>query len=162
MSFLEFTRPLFRSVFPLYGWFHLAHLYLRRLLGRPTALDRAIQALLAEVGVQLRQVITEVMMTISLPSGVVLRLGEDLTAGFPESLRQITHAELAGLLAKHDLTPDSLSGSGAVDWADLPDRLHFILDLFRCYQEYPDLFERPFSPEQVEALKDGRLPEGKL
>jgi hypothetical protein len=99
------------------------------------------------------------MMTISLPSGILLRLGKDLTIGFPETLKQITNQELGFLLEKHDLTPDSLIDSGALDWADLPDRLHFIIDLFRCYQEEHNLFEPPFTPEQVAALKDGRLPD---
>jgi hypothetical protein len=102
------------------------------------------------------------MMTISLPSGVRLKLGEDLTPGFPESLKQITNLELRCFLEEHDLTPDSLSGTGAVDWADLPERLHYILDLFRCYQEYPILFDPPFTPEQVAVLKDGKRPRGKL
>jgi hypothetical protein len=159
VSFLEFVRPLFRSIFPLHGWLHLVHLYIRRLLGRPTALDLAVQSLIAEVGSQLRQAITEIMMTISLPSGILLRLGKDLTIGFPETLKQITNQELGFLLEKHDLTPDSLIDSGALDWADLPDRLHFIIDLFRCYQEEHNLFEPPFTPEQVAALKDGRLPD---
>ena len=162
ISFLEFARPLFRSVFPANGWFHLAHLYLRRLLGRPTPLDLAIQALLAEARRTLREVITEIMMTITLPSGVVLRLGRDLAAAFPESLRQLTNPELRSFLLDYDLTPDSLSDTGALDWADLADRLHFILDLFRCYQEKQNLFEPPFTPEQVEALKGGALPEGRL
>ena len=162
MTFLQFARLLFGSIFPKNGWFHLAYLYVRRLLGRPTALDLAIQALLAEVGSQLRQVITETMMTISLPSGVVLRLSEDLAVGFPESLKQITNLELGTFFEKHDLTPDSLSDTGALDWANLPDRLHFIIDLFRCYQEYHNLFGAPFTPEQVEALKGGRLPTGRL
>lgn len=156
ISFLEFARPLFKVIFPANGWFHLAYLYLMRLVGRPTSLDLAIQSLLAEVRMLLRRVITDVMMTITLPSGVVLRLGKDITAGFPESLRQITNPDLRDFLESHDLTPDSTSGSGAVDWADLPDRLDFILDLFRCYQEYPGPFEPPFTPGEVEKLKEGR------
>jgi hypothetical protein len=162
VSFLEFARRLFGSIFPWGGWFHLVHLYLRRLLGRPTALDVAIQTLLAEVGSQIRQAITELMMTISLPSGKSLRLGKDLDVGFPEILQQITNPQLRHLLDQHDPTPDSLTGSGAYDWADFPDRLHFIIDLFRCYQEERNLFEPPFTPEQVEALKNGKLPGGSL
>ncbi|HWQ04453.1 MAG TPA: hypothetical protein VN452_03780 [Longilinea sp.] len=161
-SFLELARSLFRSLFPLNGWLHLAHLYLRRLIGRPTALDLAMQNLVTEVRLQLRRAITDTMMTLALPSGVVLRLGKDLSLDFPESLRQITNPELLKFLQKHNLSIDSLRGSGALDWADLPERLHFILDLFRCYEERADLFDPPFSQEQVRALNEGRVPEGRL
>lgn len=162
VSFLRFARPLFRSIFPARGWFHLVHLYLMRLLGRPTALDLAIRALLSEVRLQLRQAITETMMTISLPSGVVLQLSQDITGGFPESLKQISDPELTAFLQKHNLSPDGLHGTGALDWAALPERLNFIIGLFRCYQEHPNLFDPPFTPEQVEALENGRLPGGVL
>lgn len=162
MSFLDFARHLFRSIFPLKGWLHLVYLYLRRLLRRPSDLDLAMQALLSEVRLQLRRAITEVLMTITIPPETVLRLGEDLPAGFPDSLKQIDCPDLARFLQAHDLTPDSTGGSGAADWAELPDRLHFIIDLFRCYQEQQNLFEAPYTPEQVEALKNGRRPEGRL
>ena len=162
INFQKFTRPLFASIFPMSGWFNLAHLYVRRLLGRPTTLDLAIQALLAAARSHLRQAITEIMMTISLPSGGRLSLSKDLAAGFPDSLQQITNLELSLLLEKHDPTPHSPVDSGVLDWADLSDRLHFIIDLFRCYQENQNLFEPPFSPEQAEALKGGRLPTGSL
>lgn len=162
VTFSEFARSLFGVIFPANGWFQLAHLYLRRVLGRPTPLDLAIRALLAEVRVQLRYAVTELMMTISLPSGIVLRLGEDLAANFPESLQQITNLELGGLLQKYDITPNSTGGSGARDWADLHDRLHFIIDLFRCYQEHPSLFDPPFTTEQVAAMDADELPAGKL
>lgn len=162
LGFSAFARPLFQSIFPANSWLQLARVYLQRLLGRPTALDRAVQALLAEVSAQLRQVITGLMMRISLPSGEVLMLGEDLRAGFPESLRKITNPELSDFLAQFDLTPDSPSRTGALDWADLPERLHYILDLFRCYQERRNLFDPPFTPEQVVALKAGRRPQGRL
>lgn len=152
LTFSEFARSLFGTIFPANGWFHLAHLYLRRALGRPTPLDLAIQALLAEVRVQLRHVITELMMTISLPSGIVLRLGEDLAENFPDTLKQITNTDLGILLQKYDITPDSTGSSGALDWADFPDRLHFIIDLFRCYQENPRLFDPPFTAEEAAAV----------
>jgi hypothetical protein len=101
-------------------------------------------------------------LTITLPHGVRLRLGDDVPAEFPPSLKQITLPDLCTMLARIDPTPDSTRGTGAVDWSNLPDRLHFIIDMFRCYQESPDLFESPFTPEQVTALKAGRLPEGRL
>jgi hypothetical protein len=161
-SFLDFARPLFFTLFPRNGWLHLAHLYFRRLIGRPTPLDLALRDWIAEVRLQLRRAITESMMTLALPSGVVLRLGRDLTDEFPAPLRQLANPELIRFLQRHDLTGDSTRGSGADDWANLPDRLHFILDLFRCYADRADLFDPPFSQEQVRAMSEGRVPEGRL
>jgi hypothetical protein len=102
------------------------------------------------------------MMTIELPSGVSLRLGEDIAAGFPASLQQILNPDLKMLLEITDPTPNNPVNSGAIDWADLIDRLHFIVELFRCYQENSDLFSPPYNPEQVVSLKSGRLPSGRL
>ena len=162
VSATTFTRRLLAASFPFHGLIASALWLGRRLLGRPSASDRAIQALLAAVQEHMRRAFTEVMMTLRFPPDRVVKLGDDLRAGFPESLRQIADPDLQALLAKIDPTPDSLSGSGAVDWADLPDRLHFIIDLFRCFQETPSLFEEPFTPGQTAALKAGRMPEGRL
>ena len=162
LSGTQFTLRLLRASFPFYGLFASAGWLARRLLRRPTALDRAIQAVLADLQHAMRRVFTETMMTIRFPPDRVVKLGDDLRAGFPERLRQIVDPDLRLLLAQIDPTPDSVGGSGAVDWADLPDRLHFIADLFRCFQETPDLFDAPFTPEQTAALKAGRMPDGRL
>jgi hypothetical protein len=162
VSSLAFARKLLAALFPFNGWLALANLYLRRWLGRPTRLDQALRALEAAVRRELRLVLTEIMMTITLPGGRVLRLAEDLPAGYPASLQTIDLQELKSLLAAVDPHPDSPLGSGALDWADLPERLHYIAELFRCYQETPDLLAPPFTPVQVAEIKAGRLPEGEL
>ena len=97
-------------------------------------------------------------MSIQLGSAVHLRLGEDLGAEFPPSLREIVLPELRDLLALIDPTPDSPRESGAVDWADLGDRVHFIADMFRCFQESPFLFDPPFTRAQLERLDAGERP----
>jgi hypothetical protein len=158
----QFTRRFIGTTLPLSGWLPVSVWLARRLLGRETALDRAIQILLETVQLQMRRALTETMMTIHLPPDLLIRLGDDLTAGFPDTLRQLVDPDLRDLLARFDPTPDSTAGSGALDWADFPDRLHFIIDLFRCYQESHDLFDAPFSPQQVADLKAGRLPPGPL
>jgi hypothetical protein len=158
----QFTRHFIATAFSLSGWFLVSRWLARRLLRRETAVDRAIQDFLKTVQLQMRQALTETMMTIHLPPDLLIRLGDDLTAGFPEALRQLVDPDLRDLLARFDPTPDSLAGSGVLDWADLPDRLHFIIDLFRCYQESRDLFDAPFSPRQVADLKAGRPPAGPL
>lgn len=162
LNSLRLTRALLGALVPSSTWLSVAYLELRRLLGRPTKVDVAVSRLQLAFQAHLRQTLTGVMMTIALPSGVQLGLGEDLRAGYPDSLREISNEELRQLLAQHDPTPDSLLASGAVDWADLPDRLHFIIDLFRCYQENADLFTPPFTPAQAAALKAGLRPAGRL
>ena len=158
----QFTRRLIKAIFPYRGWLARLRLFFIRLLGGPTPFDAAIDALVAVARQQVRLIITEHMMTIGLPHGRRLWLGDDLSAEFPALLRQLVNPDLRALLERVDPTPDSTRESGAADWADLPERLHFIVDLFRCYQESSDLLEAPFTPDQVAALKAGRLPGGRL
>jgi hypothetical protein len=158
----QFTRDLLGVLFPLSGWPAYAFLLFMRLIRRPTPLDIAINQLITVARQQVRLLLTEHMMELGLPHGVRLRLGDDLRAEFPEALKQITDPELRSLLEQIDPTPDSLRETGAVDWANLPDRLHFIADLFRCYETTPDLSEPPFRPDQVTQVKAGRRPSGPL
>ena len=158
----QFRLRLIKAIFPFRGWPARLRLFFMRLFGGPTPFDAAIDALVAVARQQARLIITAHTMTLGLPHGVRLRLGDDLRGEFPASLRQIANPDLRALLDRIDPTPDSLRETGAADWADLPDRLHFIADLFRCYHESRDLFEPPFTLDQVTVLKAGRLPGGEL
>lgn len=157
----EFRRQLLNALFPNRGWLAQLRLFFKQLLGRPSPLDPLLDSLLAEARRQAHLVITKYLMTIELPHGL-LRLGEDVPAEFPTSLQQLVLLDLVSLLEKIDPTPNSTHESRAVDWALLPDRLHFIVDMFRCYHESADLFDPPFTAAQVEILKAGRLPDGRL
>ena len=77
-------------------------------------------------------------------------------------LEQIDNARLREMLAHIDVTPDSLKESGAKDWASFTDRMHFIADFFRVYQEQRHLFDAPFMTQQVLLLKSGVRPDGRL
>lgn len=158
----QFVRQLLASFFPYGGWFAMLRNFLRSILGGRTPLEIAADAFLAELRLKAHRVITEHLMTIELSHGNLLHLGADLSSGFPPSLQHIANPELLSLLAKIDPTPDSTHSSGALDWADLTERIHFIADMFRCYQESPELFQPPFSSDQVIALKGGMLPQGRL
>jgi hypothetical protein len=109
-----------------------------------------------------RLAITEHLMTLDMPDGRTLRLGRDLDASFPEMLRRVQLPELAALLARVDPTPDSAAETGAADWSVLPDRMHFIADLFRAYHLSSALFDEPFTAEQIAQIKAGRRPNGRL
>ena len=111
-----------------------------------------LNAVADEIGEHLRlvarAVITDHLMSIALPHVRTLRLGSDAVTGYPDALSTLTNPDLLSLLHEYDATPDAPSGSAAVDWSVLSQRLHFIADLFRGYQEDPSLFEPPFDSAQ--------------
>jgi hypothetical protein len=74
----------------------------------------------------------------------------------------VDHPALRAVLARVDPTPDSTAGSGAADWASLPERMHFIADFFRCWHARAELHEPPYDAAQVAAMRDGRVPPGRL
>jgi hypothetical protein len=150
------------GLFPHGAWLVRLRLGLARLIGRRAPLDLALDALVAENRRLVRLIVTRHLMSIDLGTAVHLQLGDDLVAPFPPSLREIVVPELRDLLDRIDPTPDSPRGSGVVDWADLGDRIHFIADMFRCYQESPFLFEAPFTPEQLGRIDAGERPAGPL
>jgi hypothetical protein len=150
------------ALFPQATWLVRLRLFVARLLGRRSLLDIAVDALVVEMQRLVRRILTRHLMSIDLGNAVRLQLGKDLGAGFPPSLREIVVPELRELLDRIDPTPDSQRESGAADWADLGDRVHFIADMFRCFQESPFLFDPPFTPAQVERLDAGERPAGPL
>ena len=134
----------------------------RVLRNHQSYLDGVFDGLIREVNRLIRQVITDHLMTLHLSGTEVLRLGRDLRGTFPQVLGQIHNPRLRELLAQVDVTPDSLKESGAEDWAEFADRMHFIADFFRVYQERQHLFDAPFTTQQVTLLKSGVRPNGRL
>jgi hypothetical protein len=133
-----------------------------RLLGRAGPLFRARDRLAVELQRLGRQVITEQLMTLRLPGGRVLHLGQDLRADFPPPLRHVANPALQELLSKVDPTPDSVQDTGAQDWGRLSDRMHFIADLFRAFHLDATLFDPPFTAGQAATIRGGQLPTGRL
>lgn len=141
-----FKDKLLKTLFPDQNWLHSLIALFRTYFNIPTPLDIAAGKFATEARRRIRLFLSAHLMELGFPKGIVLHLGKDLKANFPPHLQQLTHPELIDLLTKIDPTPDSLAGTGAVDWADLHDRLHFIADLFRCYHETPGLLSPPFDP----------------
>jgi hypothetical protein len=126
----------------------------------------AVRPVLALVKLEIEQVwrrlATEFMMKLVTPSGG-LDLGEDVPAPpgrplFPGDLEQIQEPELAGLLREYDRTSGTGVGSGADDWAQLPQRMNYILNLFRSRQQDGEFLRPPFSDAQWAEMQDGRVP----
>ena len=137
-------------------------LFFKRIAGKTGLLDKAIESLIQRIQFHLRRALTAHLMTLTIPPGNRLHLGRDLSIPYPDDLKQLVNTDLLALLQQIDPTPDSLLESGAVDWANLAERMHFIGELFRCCHVSKELFDAAFTPEQVEALVEGRLPTGTL
>lgn len=127
--------------------------------GAGTRLLNAVADKIAEdLRLVVRAITTDHLMSIGLPHDRTLRLGRDVVGAFPETLRTLSNPELVGLLAEYDATPDSTSGSGAIDWSELRQRMHFIADFFRAFQADATLFEPPFPSAEFAEIAAGRVP----
>lgn len=133
-------------------------------------LGRSVRALFTPLANRLerlwRELSTRALMRMELPD-VVLPLGEDIPAlnaehDFPPDLVRLEHPDLLELMAQLDRTPDDTAGSAARDWGSLADRMNLIVDLFRTRQQDRLLYDQPFTFLQVEALRQGRVPHGRL
>ncbi|MDQ3265404.1 MAG: hypothetical protein M3Y59_17395 [Myxococcota bacterium] len=117
-------------------------------LEKTGVLDKVLAPLADAAGAVWRRAATEVMMKLALPNGQDLKLGQDLPGpkggpSFPQDLERIENPTLRNLLKTLDRSEDSLQGSAAKDWKNLGDRMNFITDLFRSYQQDPSLWNSP-------------------
>jgi HEPN domain-containing protein len=133
------------------------------MLRRPLSMVVGAGGRVAEVALRalLRRLITESMITLSLPEGV-LKLGRQLAGLPPECLREPQHEELRAMLARLTPRPGDLDGAGADDWSLFQERMIAIGSFFRLRHEDASLYSPPFTTAQVEALRAGRLPDGRL
>lgn len=106
-----------------------------------------------------RRAISETMMVLRMPD-VTLHLGRNLDAAVPAVFSHIDEPALLELSTS--IEPAGCTDCGADDWADLDQRMHYILHLFRAYHEKPAVFEAPFTREQTAILRAGRIPAGRL
>jgi hypothetical protein len=106
-----------------------------------------------------RRAISETLMALRMPDSTLL-LGSHLGAAVPSDLSRIEEPALSELLSS--VEPADCDDCGADDWANLPDRMHYIFHLFRAYHENPLVFDPPFTAVQTVAIRAGRLPSGRL
>jgi len=98
-----------------------------------------------------------------------LSVCEDIEAwrglGAPVTLHKLENEDLIRFLAGPggwDRTPNSYVSSRATNWADIRDRMNYIVDLFRCRHFDPNLFVAPHTADQCAELLRGRVPSGPL
>ena len=108
------------------------------------------------------RIITESFMVLTFPRGMVLALSQHLDYPWPEMLSSVDDEELNRLLELFEPKDGLPDHCGAKDWSDLKHRMHYIVHLFRSFHEREDLFEPPFSSEQLQQIMNGTVPEGDL
>ena len=109
----------------------------------------------------LRELITRSLMVMSLP-GRLLYLGANMDEPVPPALAQLGDEELTALLARFEPRAPLPDVTGARDWSDFDQRMHYIAHLFRAFHLREELLGPPFTPEQVAQFSAGRVPDGLL
>jgi len=108
-----------------------------------------------------RELITHSLMVLSVP-GRILALGLNLNEPYPEALRTLSNRDLATLVAQFEPVAPAPDHSGARDWSNLDQRMHYIVHLFCAFHLWAELSRPPFTPEQVERFRRGEVPDGEL
>jgi hypothetical protein len=130
-------------------------------------IEAEFQRLLPDIVELWREAVTAHLMTLVTPDGV-LNLGHDvppLAAGqplFPPDLQALRDPDVTPY-AQFDRTDGTGNGSGARDWAELRDRMGYIVNLFRSRQQSASLLTAaPFTQAQWAVMQSGGVPPGPL
>jgi hypothetical protein len=153
---------LLAMLFTNAGFLVKLRLFFQRIFGKTALLDKAAEKFVLRMQKISRTVLTAHLMTLTMPPDNRLQLGRDILIDYDDNLKILSDPVLLQFLSQLDPTPDSMQQSGATDWADLKERMHFIADLFRCYHLRKEVFDEAYTEEQVKAMKEGRLPQGRL
>ncbi|MGE0495699.1 MAG: hypothetical protein AB7S38_41225 [Vulcanimicrobiota bacterium] len=112
----------------------------------------------------LRHLITWFHLSLPLEDKII-KLGEDVQGlngqMFPSTLSTIENPELLAIHQRFGVG-DTTEGSAARNYADLDDRMRFILNVFRAHHLDPALTRTPYTPNQAEDIRSGHRPEGQL
>ncbi len=130
--------------------------------GKTNLLKESIDRFTHQAQAPIREVITEHLMTLNLPANNCIHLGRDLTMQYPSTLQTLNNDKLIALLTQLKPNSHSYDGQGCDDWSNLQQRIFFIANLFRCYQDTPDLFNEAFNEQQLRIIRAGNVPKGNL
>lgn len=106
---------------------------------------------------------TQAFLVMRLPYGDKW-LGQDVATNesFPAALAEVHHPELLSVLRTWDRSWNSIRGSAARNWASLSDRMNYVVDYFRSAQQNPAMYTPPFLLPQLDEIRLGVVPAGRL
>jgi hypothetical protein len=152
----DLGRRALEALFPsATRWWGIARRPAAALAGAVAASAQRVSTAIA------REVVTESFLVLSLP-GRVLALGSHLADPYPDLLREPADEQLLELLARFEPVPPADDDCGARDWSDLQQRMHYIAHLFRAFHLSEELSRPPFTRDQLDTLRRGVVPDGRL
>ena len=110
-----------------------------------------------------QHVATKLLMTMKVP-GQLLHLAVDLplfpsaTTLFPAALQHLNEPTVCALMNTWDPTHGTGEGSAAHDWANLHQRMGYIVNLFRSRQQELVLTAPPFTSVDLAWMEQDELP----
>jgi flagella basal body P-ring formation protein FlgA len=121
-------------------------------------IERAMKAAAKKV---MRRLMTEFLMELHLPNET-LDLGDDVPPlngqSFSADLKNISNPQVRQIVKAWDANPNSLRGSAGEDWTDLPDRMNYIVDMFRSRQKDQSLYNKPKHVQRKAAASSPARP----
>lgn len=124
---------------------------------------RSIRPIEHRLGELWHHMLTEVVLVFEL-AGEKLHLGRDIgpPAGastlYPPSLQHVTFEPLVEALAAFDHSDGRGGHTRSIDWVEYPDRMSYIVNMFRSRQCVAACCGNPFTPEQIDALERDEIP----
>jgi hypothetical protein len=123
--------------------------------------DIVANAAQREIADMTREIITRSLMVMSLP-GRELSLGADMDEPFPDMLLELRDPDLVALTGRFEPVAPAPDVTGASDWSDFDERMHYISHFFRAFHLHEELLGPPFTPEQVQLIAAGKIPGGEI
>jgi hypothetical protein len=109
------------------------------------------------------KLLTDVALHLNLPGNETLHLRSDVPPPpgkplYPADLQKLSNPAALAILEEFGADTPTAIGTGATDWSNLVQRMHYILVLFRSRQLESILLSEAFSAAQQSDLAAGRMP----
>lgn len=109
------------------------------------------------------KLLTDLALHLNLPGNEKLHLRSDVPPPpgkplYPPDLEKLNNPDALAILKEFGADTPNAIGTGATDWSNLVQRMHYILVLFRSRQLESILLSEAFSDPQQSDLAAGRMP----
>jgi hypothetical protein len=109
------------------------------------------------------KLLTDLALHLNLPGNERLHLRSDVPPPlgkplYPPDLQKVSNPDALAILEEFGADTPTAVDTGATDWSNLVQRMHYILVLFRSRQLESILLSEAFSAAQQSDLAAGRMP----